>query len=90
LGLAHRSWGPRAVPRRYFHFSDGKRTFSDAHGVELTGITAARENAKSQIRELKGSLSERTVQSWSGWKMFVTNDNGQTVFEIGFDSKMTE
>jgi len=79
-----------AVPLYFFHFSDGKRTFTDSTGVELTGIAAVRERATAQIREMKGALSERTLQSWSGWKMIVVNAEGKTVFEIGFGLKPAE
>jgi Domain of unknown function (DUF6894) len=76
--------------RYFFNFSDGKRTYADSLGVELPGIAAARENAREQIREMKGSLSEQTIQNWSGWNMIVTNANGKTVFEISFNFKPIE
>jgi hypothetical protein len=50
------------MPRYYFHFSDGKRTFTDSIGVELTGIAAARSQVTAQIHEMRGALSERTLQ----------------------------
>lgn len=73
------------MPRYYFHFSDGKRTFTDAIGVELAGIAAARANAIAQVRDMRSALTERGIQDWSGWKMVVVNANGKTVLEVGFD-----
>jgi hypothetical protein len=73
------------MPRYYFHFSDGKRTFTDSIGVELTGIAAARSQVTAQIREMRGTLSERTLQDWSGWTITVADAKGKTLFEIGFD-----
>jgi len=67
------------MPRYYFHFSDGKRTFTDSIGVELTGIAAARSQVTAQIHEMRGALSERTLQDWLGWKMTVVDTNGKTV-----------
>jgi hypothetical protein len=67
------------MPRYDFHFSDGKRTFTDSIGVELTGIVAARSQVTAQIREMRGALSERTLQDWLGWKMTVVDANGKTV-----------
>jgi hypothetical protein len=67
------------MPRYDFHFSDGKRTFTDSIGVELTGIAAARSQVTAQIREMRGALSERTLQDWLGWKMTVVDANGKTV-----------
>jgi hypothetical protein len=73
------------VPRYYFHFSDGKRTFTDSIGVELTGIAAARSQVTAQIHEMRGALSERILQDWLGWTMIAVDAKGKTLFEIGFD-----
>lgn len=73
------------MPRYFFHFSDGKRTFTDSIGIELTGIAAVRSQATAQIREMRGALSERTLQDWSDWKMIVIDAAGKAVFEVGFD-----
>ena len=73
------------MPRYYFHFCDGKRTFTDSIGVELTGIAAARSQVTAQIREMRGALSEHTLQDWSEWTMTVVNAKGKTVLEIDFD-----
>jgi hypothetical protein len=78
------------VLRYFYHFSDGKRTFTDSHGVELIGIAAIRANAVAQIRELRSLLSEHGIQDWAAWKIIVADAKGQTVFEIGFDLKPTE
>lgn len=77
--------GVVAMPRYYFHFSDGKRTFTDDIGVELAGIALARARAAVQIREMRGVLSEQSIQDWQNWKMIVVDDGGKTVFEIGFN-----
>jgi hypothetical protein len=44
------------MPRYYFHFSDGKRIFTDSIGVELTGIAAARSQVTAQIHEMRGRV----------------------------------
>jgi hypothetical protein len=41
-----------------------------------------------QVREIKGALSERTLESWSGWKMIVVDANEKSVFEIDFDLRL--
>jgi hypothetical protein len=46
------------MPRFFFHFTDGKRTYTDAIGVELNGIAEARKNLIWQLRELKGALCD--------------------------------
>jgi hypothetical protein len=73
------------MPHYFFHFSDGKRTFTDSTGIELTGIAAVRSQATEQIRDMRSALSERTVQDWSGWKMIVVDAKGKRVLEVGFD-----
>ena len=75
------------MPRFYFHFSDGKRTFTDAIGLELVGFSDVRSRVITQIRDLKSSLSERHIQDWSGWKLIVIDAIGKTVLEVGFDLK---
>ena len=40
------------MPRYFFHFNDGKRTFTDSTGSELVGIVAARNHACEQIRDM--------------------------------------
>ncbi|MBI2714232.1 MAG: hypothetical protein HYX37_07225 [Rhizobiales bacterium] len=73
------------MPRYFFHFSDGKHTFTDAAGFELNGIAAAREYATAQIREMRGAQSERGLQNWVAWKMIVVDAKGEAIFEAGFD-----
>jgi len=45
---------------------------SDCLHGEATRLTA-------QIHEMRGALSERTLQDWLGWKMTVVDANGKTV-----------
>lgn len=75
------------MPRYFFHFSDGKRTFTDSAGVELAGIVAARSHAARHIREMRDAMSEQAILDWTGWTMTVVDDGGKAVFEIGFDLK---
>ena len=77
------------MPRYFFHFSDGKRTFTDSDGIELTGIAAARSQATAQMRDMQSGLSERALQDWSGWKMIVVDEKGKTVLEVGFGFDLT-
>ena len=73
------------MPRYFFHFSDGKRQFTDGSGVELSGMAAARVHATKQVRELKIAMCHPTIRDLSGWSMAVDNAKGVTVFAIGFD-----
>jgi len=78
-------WGLGAMPRYYFHFGDGKRTFRDSTGIELVGIAAARAHATIQVRDMRATLAGGRLQDWSGWTMTVVDAKGKTLFEIGFD-----
>jgi hypothetical protein len=73
------------MPRYFFHFGDVRHTFTDSIGVELDGMVDVRKNAIAQIRGIKCAGSERQIQNWSGWQMIVTDVDGITVFEVGFD-----
>jgi hypothetical protein len=76
------------VPRYYFHFSDGKRRFSDAKGVELSGMAAARAHAIRQVRDLKAAMCDPGIQDLSGWSMTVVDADDTIVFETSFDLKL--
>lgn len=75
------------MPRYFFHFSDGKRRFSDTAGHDLRGIAAARSHAIAQVRDLKAAMCDPGIQDLSGWTMTVEDAGQNTVFEIGFDMK---
>lgn len=76
------------MPRYFFHFSDGKRRFSDAQGHELSGMAAARTHAITQVRDIKAAISSPGIQDLRGWSMTVVDAGGHTVFETSFDLKM--
>lgn len=75
-------WG---MPRYFFHFSHGKRTFTDADGVELANVAAARKVARDQIRTMRADMRE--IQDWSGWQLIAVDMNGKRLFEVRFDLK---
>jgi len=77
-----------SVPRYYFHFSDGKRRFSDSAGHELAGMAAARQHAIEQVRDLKAAMCAPGVQDLSGWSMTVFDAGGKTVLELDFNLKV--
>ena len=70
------------MPRYFFHFSDGKHTFTDAAGVELNDSVAAKAHAIGQIREMRDAQSERALQNWAVWEMIVVGAKGKTFFEV--------
>ncbi len=75
------------MPRYFFHFSDGKRRFSDGVGQDLRGLGAARRHAVQQVREIKVAMCDPHIQDLSAWSMTVVDTRGKTVFEVGFDLK---
>jgi hypothetical protein len=79
----------QSVPRYYFHFSDGKRRFSDEAGRDLSGMAAARDHAVKQVRDLKAAMCDPGIQDLSGWTMTVEDAQAQVVFEVGFGLRAT-
>ena len=75
------------MPRYFFHFSDGKRQFTDSSGHELSGMAAARAQAIQQVRDLKAAMCDPHIQDMSGWTMTVVDANGKTVLDLSFDRK---
>mgnify|MGYP006928387253 CR=1 FL=1 len=73
------------MPRFYYHITDGTRTFTDANGVDLEGIGAARRHLISHIRELRGCLSESGMHNWSELTVVVSNARQEMVQEMGLD-----
>ena len=74
-----------SMPRYFFHFNDGKRTFTDSTGSELVGIVAARNHACEQIRDMLSAKNGRSLQDWTDWKTIISDANGRTISEVGFD-----
>jgi hypothetical protein len=78
----------RSVPKFYFHFSDGRRTFSDTQGVDLTGLGALRREAVRQIRDMKAAQLESGVHgSWPDWTVIAVDAGGAPVLHMTFDLK---
>jgi hypothetical protein len=78
------------VPRYFFHFSDGRRQFTDETGHELAGIRAARAHAVREVREMRAALSETGVRDLSSMTMLVVDGQGRAVFSLGFDLRPRE
>jgi hypothetical protein len=75
------------VPRYFFHFSDGKRQFTDDTGEELSGMAAARAHATRHVRNLKAAMCAPNIQDLAGWTMTVVDAGGKPVIELSFDRK---
>src|SRR3974377_1564655 len=58
-----------AMPRYYFHLSDGKQVLNNHKGIDLSGNAAAREDALALAPDLKTG-AVMPGWDWSGW--FVT------------------
>ena len=73
------------MPRYFFHFTNGRQTFTDSTGVELAGVAAARQHATQQIHQLRNVMPGVKLQNWLGWKIVAIDKVGNTVYEVGFD-----
>ena len=78
--------------RYYFHVTNGE-TSLDEEGVELSSLTAVREEAVlSSAEMLKGT--RHPVSFWSGepWMLWVTdkpNGGGNTILAVTFAARAT-
>jgi hypothetical protein len=75
------------MPRFFFNFTDGKRTFTDAIGVQLDGVAAVRKYIALHIHDLKSSLNEKQIQDWFECTVVVENENHKPLLEMDFDLK---
>jgi len=70
------------MPRYFFHVEDGFG-HTDAEGLELRGIEAAREHAVSYFAELLRD-APRTFWKDEDWVMRVTDATGLIFFTLHF------
>ena len=73
------------MPRYFFHFSDGKRQFTDDTGVELSGMAAVRAHANNHVRDLKAAMCDPYIQDLTGWTLTVADAGGKKVLELAFE-----
>jgi hypothetical protein len=75
------------MPRFFFHLTDGKRTFTDANGVELKDTAAARAHLISHIRELRGTLSDNGIHDWTEWSVMLADEKNKALQKKGLALK---
>ena len=65
--------------------TDG-RLFEDIDGLELSGLSAAREEAKGLARDLaRGQILGR---DWSKWTVIVTDGTGHEVLAVSISGDL--
>src|SRR4029078_11144682 len=70
-----------AMPRYYFHFTDGRQVLNNHKGIDLSGNAAAREDAVTLARGLKHG----TVMpgwDWGGWFITIVDAHGHKIDEV--------
>ncbi len=67
------------MPHYNFHFSNGKRVYSDAGGLDLPNDGAAGEEAKLTAYDLWDDPGEA---DWNGWTVEVTDEEARRVISI--------
>jgi hypothetical protein len=69
----------------YFMLTDG-RLVEDIDGLELSGLPAAREEAKGLARDLaRGQILGR---DWSKWTVIVTDGTGHEVLAVSISGNL--
>ena len=71
------------MPRYYFDLVDD-RTVYDSKGVSLPNEIAAKEYAATFARELMETKRELLGESWSAWKVRVTNGQFKPIHHVSF------
>ena len=70
------------MPRFFFNLTDGKRTFDDPEGTELSDVASARDEAILSARELLKLRSRPGLPKWSSWSICVEIEEGGQVFSL--------
>jgi hypothetical protein len=70
-----------AMPRYYFHLTDGKQVLSNHKGIDLPGNAAAREDALALARDLEHEVV-MPGWSWTGWFVTIVDEHGKKVDEV--------
>jgi len=73
--------GLAVMPRYYFSITNST-PFDDVDGLELPDLAAAREEANGFALDLIRLEPER--EDWRGWRVRVTNEDQQPLFDLPF------
>jgi hypothetical protein len=70
-----------AMPRYFFHLTDGKQVLNNHNGIDLSGNAAARDDALALARDLKhGAIM--SGWEWTGWFVTIVDQHGHKVDEV--------
>jgi hypothetical protein len=72
------------MPRYYFNFVHGKRTYKDENGKEYSDITSVNTEASAAARRLMKRSSPRSRPNWSNWIVLVLDAKGEEVMRTAF------
>jgi hypothetical protein len=73
------------VPCYYFHFTDGKRIFRDAAGVDLPDVAQARQEAIRCARFVMAPRADdAAAPNWGAWKVVVADEASPKLLELPF------
>lgn len=67
------------MPRYFFHFSDGRRLFTDRVGSEFRSLLDVRKNAKADARNLREALNREPIKELLNYKVVVSDQVGRIV-----------
>jgi len=75
------SWSEHAMPRYYFHVTNGRETLENPKGMDLPGNAAAREEAVVLAKELRHG-QVMPGRSSQGWFVSVIDQHGHQVDSV--------
>jgi hypothetical protein len=81
LPLAGLRKGSAAMPRYYFHITNGQESLDNPKGMDLPGNATARQEAVVLASELRHGKA-MAGRSWAGWFVTVVDQHGRQVDSV--------
>jgi uncharacterized protein DUF6894 len=69
----------------YFHCSNTEHALIDRRGAGVADLIEAKDHATSVVRAM---ISAPNLQDWRGWMLHVSDDLGDEIFVLPFDSML--
>jgi Domain of unknown function (DUF6894) len=71
----------KAMPRYFFHLTDGKNVLNNHKGIDLAGNAAARADAVALADALRRG-EKMPGWSWNGWFVAIVDQHGHKIDEV--------
>jgi hypothetical protein len=69
----------------YFHYSNARGVLVDRNGTAVDDLVEARDQAYCAVQSL---IMTSSAEDWRGWVLHVTDDDGEHLFDLPFQSML--